>query len=132
MLFATDHTSPNLGYLNCESEPILCSIWSAGAPTVWHLHRPAATTDGTPLSPSLLRVAYLNSTTVTAEGIYKIHTDQTYLDEVPYEGWLHPFDGWLAKNGGLNVPLGYIMWAFGTVPSWLFMIIISFISRRIV
>jgi len=127
--FATDRTSPNLGYVNCERDPILCSIWGAGAPTIWHLHRPAAVA-GEPLGPSPLRVAYLNWTTVTPEEVYKIHADKIYLNKEPYDGVLHPFDGWLAQYG-LNVPLGYVMWGFGAIPSWLFMIVISFMSRRI-
>jgi hypothetical protein len=41
---------------------------------------------------------------------------------------MHPIDGELAKFG-LLTPLGYVLWLFGTIPSWAFMIGISFFSR---
>ncbi|KAL1969545.1 hypothetical protein VTN77DRAFT_8983 [Rasamsonia byssochlamydoides] len=128
-LFAADPTSPNLGYLNCEKEHILCSIWAAGAPSVWHLQLPQVQA-GEPRPAVPLHIVNLNTTAVTPETIYKIHSEKTYEKEAPYEGALHPFDGWLAQYG-LNVPLGYVMYGFSLIPSWLFMIAISFFSRTI-
>lgn len=66
---------------------------------------------------------------VTAEQIVKIHTDKTYLETPEYTGAWHPIDGWLQKYGLLQ-PLGYVFWGFGSTPSWLVMIAISFLSRQ--
>ncbi|OKL60262.1 hypothetical protein UA08_04789 [Talaromyces atroroseus] len=128
-LFAADPTSPNLGYLNCEQEPILCSVWAAAAPTVWHLDLPQAL-PGEPRPEIPLHVVNVNHTTVTPETIYNIHAEKTYENEPRYEGWLHPWDGALAQYG-LNVPLGYVIYGFGVVPSWAMMIGMSFLSRNI-
>jgi hypothetical protein len=128
-LFAADPTSPNLGYLNCESEKVLCSIWAAGPPSVWYLQLPQVQ-DEEPRPAAPLHIVNLNATTVTPETIYKIHSEKTYENETPYAGALHPLDGWLAQYG-LNVPLGYVMYGFSVIPSWLFMIVISFFSRSI-
>ncbi|KAL4792113.1 hypothetical protein BDV19DRAFT_369143 [Aspergillus venezuelensis] len=126
LLFAADPTSPNLGYLDCESNQLLCSAWSAGAPSVWYFEVPAAQIEERPSTP--LHIVYVNSTTVTPEAIYKIHSDKIFEDKPAYEGAFHPTDGWLAQYG-LLVPLGYVIYGFGIVPSWLFMIIISMASR---
>lgn len=134
LLFSADLTSPNLAYLDCENEQILCSIWAAAPPSVWHLQVPQSSADEHRL-PSPLHIVNLNTTTVTPETIYKIHSEKTFKEASRYEGPLHPFDGWLAKYG-LNVPLGYVMYGVGTLPSWLIMIAISiftrtFMSRRL-
>lgn len=129
LLFSADPASPNLGYLNCESDQLLCSTWSAGAPSVWYFEVPQAQL-GESRAATPLHVVYLNSTTVTAQDIYKIHSEKTYKKEPAYEGALHPTDGWLAQNN-LLVPLGYIIHGFSIIPSWLFMIFISFASRTL-
>ncbi|KAL4764046.1 uncharacterized protein BDW70DRAFT_130255 [Aspergillus foveolatus] len=127
LLFAADPTSPNLGYLDCESNQLLCSAWSAGAPSVWYFKVPQVqTTEERPSTP--LHIVYVNATTVTPESIYKIHAEKTYENKPAYEGAFHPTDGWLAQYG-LLVPLGYVIYGFGVVPSWLFMIVISMASR---
>ncbi|RHZ72176.1 hypothetical protein CDV55_104823 [Aspergillus turcosus] len=126
-LFSADPTSPNLGYLNCESHQLLCSTWSAGAPSFWYFQVPQAQLgEGRAATP--LHIVYLNTTTVTAQDIYKIHSEKTYEKEPAYEGALHPTDGWLARNN-LLVPVGYLIHGFSAIPSWLFMIFISFASR---
>ncbi|OJI98522.1 hypothetical protein ASPVEDRAFT_37986 [Aspergillus versicolor CBS 583.65] len=128
-LFAIDPTSPNLGYLDCESNQLLCSAWSAGAPSVWYFKVPQA--QAAEERPSTaLHINYVNSTTVTPETIYKIHSEKKYEDRPAYEGAFHPTDGWLAEYG-LLVPLGYVIYGFGIIPSWLFMIVISMASRTI-
>ncbi|KAL4979137.1 PTH2-domain-containing protein [Aspergillus desertorum] len=130
LLFAADPTSPNLGYLDCESNQLLCSAWSAGAPSVWYFNVPQAqATEGRPSTP--LHVVYVNSTTVTPDTIYKIHSEKTYENKPAYEGAFHPTDGWLAQYG-LLMPLGYVIYGFGVVPSWLFMIVISMASRTMI
>ncbi|KAL5343719.1 hypothetical protein BJX70DRAFT_120953 [Aspergillus crustosus] len=130
LLFATDPTSPNLGYLDCESNQPLCSAWSAGAPSVWYFKVPQAQETAEERASTPLHIVYVNSTTVTPETFYKIHTEKTYEKRPAYEGAWHPTDGWLAQYG-LLVPLGYVIYGFGIIPSWLFMIVISMGSRTI-
>jgi hypothetical protein len=59
-----------------------------------------------------------------------LHATKSWKEKTPYEGYFHPFDGQLAKLG-LAVPIGYVFWVFAVIPSWLFMIVISFVSRNI-
>ncbi|EAU39550.1 predicted protein [Aspergillus terreus NIH2624] len=126
-LFSADPTSPNLGYLNCEDNQVLCSAWSAGAPAVWYFQVPQAQPDEA-RPATALHTVYINSTTVTPETIYKVHSEKTYEQKPAYEGAFHPTDGFLAQNG-LLIPAGYVIYAFGAIPSWVFMIGISFFSR---
>ncbi|OJJ70918.1 hypothetical protein ASPBRDRAFT_43790 [Aspergillus brasiliensis CBS 101740] len=127
LLFSADPTSPNLGKLDCEENKVLCSAWGAGAPSVWYLQVPQAQLgEERPNTP--LHTVYLNSTTVTPETIYKVHSEKVYETTPAYEGALHPTDGWLAQNN-LLLPLGYVIYGFSAIPSWLFMIGISFFSR---
>ncbi|KAJ5856052.1 uncharacterized protein N7529_009996 [Penicillium soppii] len=128
LLFSADPTSPHLGYLDCEANQVLCAAWSASAPSVQYYQVPKEQPAGEERALTPLRTIYLNSTTVTPETIYEIHSKKTYEKVSPYEGALHPVDGLLAKYQ-LNIPLGYIIWGLGAVPSWLFMIGISFFSR---
>ncbi|KAJ5833045.1 hypothetical protein N7474_001356 [Penicillium riverlandense] len=128
LLFAADPTSPHLGFVDCESNSILCSIWSAGAPSIFYFHVPKAPQAGEARPSTPLHIFYLNTTTVTPNEIYQIHGKQLYNEIAPYEGALHPIDGWLAQYK-LNIPLGYLIWALGAIPSWMFMIGISFFSR---
>lgn len=70
----------------------------------------------------------MNSTTVTPEELYQVHSKKNFENSPAYEGALHPTDGWLAQYN-LLVPFGYVIYGVGTVPSWLFMVGISFFSR---
>lgn len=114
--------------MDCESSAILCSIWSAGAPSVFYYHVPKAPQVGEVKAPTPLHIFYLNATTITPEEIYQIHGKKLYNEIAPYEGALHPIDGVLAQYN-LNIPLGYLIWGLGAIPSWMFMIGISFFSR---
>jgi hypothetical protein len=67
---------------------------------------------------------------VTTQDIVKIHAEKTYLVQPEYTGAYHPVDGWLARLG-LQDPLGYVVWGLGSIPSWLFMILISLFSRQL-
>ncbi|RAL04011.1 peptidyl-tRNA hydrolase 2 [Aspergillus ibericus CBS 121593] len=129
LLFSADPTSPNLGKLDCESNQVLCSAWGAGTPSVWYFQVPQAQL-GEERAPTALHTVYLNTTTVTPETIYKVHSEKAYETTPAYEGALHPTDGWLAQNG-LLLPLGYVIYGFSAIPSWLFMILISFFSRTV-
>ena len=71
-----------------------------------------------------------NHTTITAPEVAAIHLKQTYKEREPYEGLWHPFDGPLAKYG-LSIPAGWLIYGFSKVPSWAFMVGISFLSRSI-
>jgi hypothetical protein len=123
-LFATDPTAPHLAYLNCDNQPVLCNSWSAGPPNLWVMHVSA------PPAPVDVRVLHLNSSTTTAKTFTDIHSTKSWKEKDLYEGYFHPFDGPLAKYG-LAVPLGYFFWVLAIVPSWVFMIAVSFISRNI-
>lgn len=127
LLFSADPTAPNLGYLDCEANQVLCSAWVAGAPSLWHFQVPQAQ-EGPERPETPLHIVRLNSTTVTADTIYEVHSKKTYQDVPAYEGAMHPTDGWVSQNG-LIVPLGYGIYAFSLIPQWLFMVLISFVSR---
>lgn len=88
---------------------------------------PKAQADGE-RAPTPLHIVFLNDTTVTPEEIYQIHSKKLWQKVDAYEGVLHPTDSWLARNN-LNVPLGYAIYGLSSIPSWLFMIVISFVSR---
>ncbi|KAL8783474.1 MAG: hypothetical protein Q9213_004611 [Squamulea squamosa] len=126
-LLAANPTAPHLAYVHCDRTPVLCTTWAVGVPTIWHIQLPVTGADQSRPATTIRKLG-LNSTTVTAADIVKIHAEKTYEKRPVYEGALHPFDGWAAK-AGLNVPLGYVLYAFANVPSWAFMIVISMGSR---
>lgn len=126
-MFSANPASPNLGTLDCESDSVLCSAWVAGVPSVWYFQVPKAQ-DGPERPETPLHIIRMNTTTVTASTFYEIHSKKTYQDVPAYEGPMHPTDGWVSQNG-LSIPMGYGIWAFSLIPSWLFMVLISFASR---
>lgn len=123
-LFSTNANAPHLAYLNCDNQPVLCNSWAAGPPALWIIHASAP--------PALhdIRIMPVNITTTTVKTFTDLHATKSWKAKDPYEGTFHPFDGPLAKFG-LAVPAGYLLWAFTIVPSWMFMIGVSFISRSI-
>ena len=128
-LFAADPTAPHLASVDCDKQPILCAIWAAGPPTIWHIQRPIAQADqSTPATT--IHIVPLNTTRTNAQEIVQIHTQKTYEKRPAYDGAFHPFDGYLAKLY-LNIPAGYGIFAFSMIPSWAFMIGISMFSRNI-
>ncbi|KAL1958157.1 hypothetical protein VTO42DRAFT_5012 [Malbranchea cinnamomea] len=128
LLFSADRTSPALGRLDCEKDNLLCSIWSTGPPAVWHFDLPVKPEEGQPKQKTEIHINRLNVTTVTAEDIYKIHSEKLWQQKPEYNGAFHPTDGWLSDYG-LNIVLGYLIYYISLVPSWAMMIGISFISR---
>lgn len=68
---------------------------------------------------------------MTAADIVKIYAKKTYEERPVYKGALHPFDSWAAK-AGLNIPLGYVLYAAANIPSWAFIIVISMGSRYVI
>lgn len=128
-LISASKSPPNLGLLDCEKNGALCNAWAAGPPSVLHFLIPQPLADqSTPATTC--RSIRLNRTTITAPEIAAIHLQEKYKDTTPYESLFHPFDGFFAKNG-LSVPVGYAIWGFSLIPSWAFMIIVSFASRTI-
>lgn len=128
LLAASSH-APHLGFLDCETDTVLCNAWAVGAPSIIHMILPQPLPDqSTPATT--VRSISVNRTSVTPLEIANIHIKETYKDVQPYEGFWHPFDGPLAQYG-LNIPIGYVIWGFSQVPSWAFMIGISFFSRTI-
>jgi len=126
-LISASRSPPNLALLDCEEDMVLCNAWAVGAPTVLYFQLPQPLPDqSTPATTC--RAISLNRTTVTAPEIAAIHLQEKYKETEPYEGFFHPFDGPLAKYG-LSIPVGYAIWGFSKVPSWAFMIVISFVSR---
>jgi hypothetical protein len=69
-----------------------------------------------------------NLTTVTSDDIVQFQQEDYKSQSKLHDGIFHPINGWFAQNG-LSVPVGYALWAFNMVPSWLFMVGVSFISR---
>lgn len=140
-IFATTGLAkaPKLGYINCERTPLLCSTWHASPPSLWYIHVPTKAEEET-----TIRIIALNNTKTvtddkgeekriqgtTARDIVRIHSQKKYQETDVYNGIFHPFDSHLAKYG-LVKPVGYVLYAFGLVPSWLVMIVISFASRNL-
>jgi hypothetical protein len=128
-LLSATPNPPNLAYLNCDMDGVLCNAWSVSPPRVLHMQLPQPLLDqSTPAST--VRSIYVNRTTITAPEVAAIHLQETYKQTEPYEGIFHPFNGPLAEYG-LNIPVGYAIWGFSKIPSWAFMIGVSFVSRNI-
>ncbi|KAB8288204.1 hypothetical protein EYC80_010209 [Monilinia laxa] len=123
-VFSLDPTAPHMALLNCDEQPVLCNSWGAGPPHLWTMEV------GAPGSPVPIITIPLNTTSTTVTTFTDFHATKSYKQKTPYEGWFHPFDGQLAQYGAA-VPVGYVLWFFGVVPSWIFMIGISFLSRTI-
>lgn len=123
-LWSVNPAAPNLAYLNCDNQPILCNSWGAGPPSLWIMD---VTAPGNPVD---IRIKALNATSTTVKTFTDLHASKSWKSKTPYDGYFHPFDGQLAQLG-LAVPFGYVFWIFAVVPSWMFMIGISFLSRTI-
>ncbi|EME88933.1 uncharacterized protein MYCFIDRAFT_127681 [Pseudocercospora fijiensis CIRAD86] len=128
-LLAAAPKPPKLGVINCETDGVLCHAWAVSPPSLYYFQLPQPLPDqSTPAST--VRSIKLNRTTVTAPEIARVYLQEKYLETEPYEGFFHPFDGPLAKYN-LAIPFGYVVWGFSQIPSWAFMIGISFFSRTI-
>ncbi|KAL7911138.1 hypothetical protein GGI35DRAFT_478511 [Trichoderma velutinum] len=120
--FAELPTTPHMGILNCDDQPILCNAWSANVGNIWAfemLPKPA---------PIDVYKTRLNLTTVTTDEIVKLQEAGTKKEFTLLESFWHPFNGKAAELG-LSIPLGYLLWIFNLVPQWAFMLIVSFASR---
>jgi len=126
-LLSASPSAPKLAVLDCENEPILCNAWAVGPPSIYYFSIPHALADQSASAP-LAYYILLNRTSVTASEITAISTKETYKTTAPYEGIWHPFTGLIAQYQ-LGMPIGYVIWGFSKMPSWLPMILISFFSR---
>jgi len=136
-----DKRSPNLGLIDCENNLLLCATWGASPAEVWwiepetsHIPEPARATPlanpatSAPQTKRDIFVTKLNTTTVTAPQILSLYRDGEYKQGKLLDTVFHPFDGWLVKYG-LNVPVGYVIFATNMIPSWTFMLIVTFTMR---
>ncbi|KAM0325307.1 hypothetical protein ACHAQA_007292 [Verticillium albo-atrum] len=121
--FALQPNTPHMGLINCEDQPVLCTIFSCNANSLWaiDLLPPGNKVD--------IWAKRLNSTTVTSQTLLDLHATGTKEDFHLIEHVFHPFNSWIAEHG-LSVPVGYFIWVFATVPNWAVMLLISFASRR--
>ncbi|KAM5351839.1 hypothetical protein ACJ41O_004562 [Fusarium nematophilum] len=120
--FALLDDAPHMAYLNCDNQPILCNAWSAGAANLYvfeMLPSPA---------PIDIYKKRLNMTSTTSDDLVALQASGSKDEFSLVDGWFHPFNGKVAELG-VAVPFGYVMWAFGLIPNWLFMLLVSFGSR---
>ncbi|KAI4866955.1 hypothetical protein F4820DRAFT_230992 [Hypoxylon rubiginosum] len=114
--------APHTALLNCEDQPVLCSAWSAPVGAIWifeMLPEPA---------PIDIWTKRFNMTTATSDDIVTLQKEGYKSSAKLHDGFFHPFNGVLAKNG-VATPVGYILWGFNLLPSWAFMILVSLLSR---
>jgi len=123
-VFAADPTAPHLALINCDDQPVLCNSWSAGPPVLWILEV------GAPGSPVPIHKLGMNTTTTSVKYFADLHKTKSWKASPEFDSYFHPFDGIVAQYG-LSVPLGYFLWVFALIPSWTFMIGVSFISRTV-
>ncbi|KAF2651949.1 hypothetical protein K491DRAFT_605850 [Lophiostoma macrostomum CBS 122681] len=126
-LLTAKPNSPKLAVVDCDKEQLLCNSWSVGPPALYFFQIPKPLADQSAPAPTA-RFIPLNRTSTTTETLKKLVFDKDYEKVTPYEGAFHPFTGFIAKNG-LALPVAWVIWGFSKMPSWLPMILISFMSR---
>lgn len=126
-LLAANPKAPNFAVLDCEEYPVLCNSWSVGPPTIYYMSIPKPLADQSAPSPTV-RYIPMNRTAPSVANITRLVTAKEYENYEPYEGIWHPFNGLLAQYN-LAIPVGYFLWGFSKMPSWLPMILISMMSR---
>ncbi|KAI1432158.1 hypothetical protein GGR50DRAFT_627248 [Xylaria sp. CBS 124048] len=121
--FAAEPGSPHMALLNCDQQPILCNAWAAPPGSLWIFEMLP--------KPSSIRIftKRLNATTTTSDDLVQLQNGGYKTLSHEHDNFFHPFNGVLAQNG-LSIPVGYLLWGFGLIPSWAFMIFVSFFSRR--
>lgn len=121
--FAVMPKAPHVGMVNCDKQPVLCNSWGAGTGSIWiidMLPEPA---------PITIFRQRLNLTHVHPDDIMDMYKSGSRPGFELNEGYFHPFDGVIAKNG-LALPVGYLLWLLNVIPSWAMMVGISFLSRN--
>ncbi|KAF7558776.1 hypothetical protein G7046_g5380 [Stylonectria norvegica] len=122
--FATDPDTPHMAYLNCDDQPILCNSWSTATANLYIFEMLP------PPAPVDIYRKRLNLTTTTSDDLVALQASGSKETFALLDSWFHPINGKAAELG-VAVPFGYVMWAFGLVPNWLFMLIVSFGSRTL-
>jgi hypothetical protein len=120
--------APHMALLDCDAQPVLCSTWMAGPPSMWYIQLPVYVEGEQSPAQTDVYVKHLNLTTTTAAEIVQWHRQAEWKNEKPVESMFHPFDGPLAKYG-LQVPMGYVLYGFSLIPSWGMMLAVSFFTR---
>ncbi|KAK0639363.1 hypothetical protein B0T16DRAFT_242775 [Cercophora newfieldiana] len=122
--FATQSKSPHLARLDCEDQQVLCNSWGASAGSLWVFEMLP--------TPAPIDVYWkpLNLSTVSTQTILDLQAKPVKENFRFVESYFHPFDGILAQYN-LAVPIGYILYGFNVIPSWAFMLIVSFLSRSV-
>lgn len=128
-LLSVESHPPKLAILDCEMEPVLCNSWLAHPPAIWHVLLPRSRPDQSGAEPTV-RILPLNTTSIDSSEIMEIHTKQKYLEQAPYEGIFHPFNGFI-HHYHLGDTVGYIMYSFSRIPTWASMIVVSLVSRSL-
>ncbi|CAI6257531.1 unnamed protein product [Periconia digitata] len=128
-LLAAKPNPPKFAVIDCDAQPVLCNSWSVGPPSLYYFQIPKPLADQS-APAATVRYQPLNRTSTTTDTLKKLVLDNELENVVPYEGYFHPFNGPLQQYG-LAVPLAYVIWGFSKMPSWLPMILISFMSRTI-
>jgi hypothetical protein len=126
-LLSAKPNTPKFATIDCDEQPVLCNSWSVGPPSLYYFNIPKPLADQSAPAPTV-RYIPLRRNATTTETLKTLIVDKEYEKTEPYEGPWHPFTGDLAKYG-LAVPVGYVLWGFNKMPSWLPMILISFLSR---
>lgn len=111
-----------MGYVNCDDQPILCNSWSASTSSLWvfEMLPPPATID--------IYRTRLNTTTTTTSTFSELKNANKAEAMTLIESRFHPFNGQFTELG-LSVPIAWALWGFNLVPSWLFMLVVSMVSR---
>lgn len=82
-------------------------------------------------APIDIYIKRLNLTTTTPDTIVDLFQKRADKSEFKKkDGYFHPFNGELAQYG-VAVPVAYLLWGLGVVPSWAMMLGISFFSRTV-
>lgn len=126
-LLSAKPSSPKFAILDCEAQPVLCNSWAVSPPSLYYFQIPKPLADQSAPAPTV-RYRTLNRTSTTVETFKSFVLDEEYEKVEPYEGLWHPFNGKL-QEFGVAMPVGYAVWAFAKMPSWLPMILISFLTR---
>jgi hypothetical protein len=119
--------SPKFAVIDCDDQPVLCNSWNVGPPSIYFFNIPKPLADQSAPAPTA-RYFPMRRNATSNEALKKLVIDKEYEKTEPYEGHWHPFTGTLQQYG-LAVPVGYVLWGFNKMPSWLPMILISFLSR---
>jgi len=122
--FAVIPGTPHMGYVNCEQESVLCHAINCWPGSLWVFEM---------LPPPAAINIYgkrLNLSSIAVPELLELQASGSKESFSLIDGWWHPFDGAVAEYG-LLIPAGYVSWVFSYIPNWLFMFVISMVSRML-